>query len=241
MFAGFSERRCRSTSYSKLPPTGCPRTTAPRSWTRCTTRTTSTFTLPTWLPRLDCRSLSLAIPGKRPQVARRQTGSRGRLLDGTSDQFVAYEQPESFRFLGEQMPQLATSLRAGASAALPRTASSEVDVALARNWTQLWSVGDNVLPLAFRTVNNATDAAINLLLDVVTRARLGMAAYGREGAITKLGFDHEHFQAKQMMWATATSGTPPSGSPRSGRGSAATAPSRTPPRPLRPARHGHRR
>ena len=128
--------------------------------------------------------------GAKPEVVER-------LLDGTSDQFVAYEQPESFRFLGEQMPQLATSLRAGAGAALPRTASSEVDVALARNWTQLWSVGDNVLPLAFRTVNNATDAAMNLLLDVVTRARLGMASYGREGAITKLGFDREHFQAKQ--------------------------------------------
>ena len=95
------------------------------------------------------------------------------------------------------MPQLATSLRAGAGAALPRTASSEVDVALARNWTQLWSVGDNILPLAFRTVNNATDAAMNLLLDVVTRARLGTASYGREGAITKLGLDREHFQAKQ--------------------------------------------
>lgn len=71
------------------------------------------------------------------------------------------------------MPQLATSLRAGAGAALPRTASSEVDVALARNWTQLWSVGDNVLPLAFRTVNNATDVH-ELLPTCWSRARLGM-------------------------------------------------------------------
>jgi DNA helicase-2/ATP-dependent DNA helicase PcrA len=38
---------------------------------------------------------------------------------------------------------------------------------------------------------------MNLLLDVVTRARLGTASYGREGAITKLGLDREHFQAKQ--------------------------------------------
>lgn len=128
--------------------------------------------------------------GAKPEVVER-------LLDGTSDYFVAYEQPKSFRFLGKQMPELAANLRAGAGVALPRTASSEVDVALARNWTQLWSVGDNVLPLAFRTVNNATDAAMNLLLDVVTRARLGMASYGREGAVTKLGLDREHFQAKQ--------------------------------------------
>ena len=38
---------------------------------------------------------------------------------------------------------------------------------------------------------------MNLLLDVVTRARLGTAAYGREGAIMKLGLDREYFQAKQ--------------------------------------------
>ncbi|MBB1514321.1 UvrD-helicase domain-containing protein [Tessaracoccus sp. MC1627] len=128
--------------------------------------------------------------GAKPEIVER-------LLGGTSDQFIAYEQPESFRFLGEQMPQLAANLRAGAGATLPRTTSSEVDVALARNWTQLWSVGDNVLPLAFRTVNNATDAAMNLLLDVVTRARLGTASYGREGAIAKLGLDREYFHAKR--------------------------------------------
>ena len=128
--------------------------------------------------------------GAKPEVVKT-------LLDRTSDQFVAYEQPESFRFVGEQMPQLAANLRASAGADLPCTASSEVDVALARNWTQLWSVGDNVLPLAFQTVNNATDAAMNLLLDVVTRARLNTASYGRDGAITKLELDSDNFRAKQ--------------------------------------------
>lgn len=119
------------------------------------------------------------------------------LLDSTSDKFVAYEQPESFRFVGDQMPRLAANLRAGTGADLPPVSSSEVDVALGRNWAQLWTVGDNVLPLAFRTVNNATDAAMNLLLDVVTRARLGTAAYGREGAIMKLRLDRGNFQAEQ--------------------------------------------
>ena len=119
------------------------------------------------------------------------------LLRNTSEQFKAYQQPESFRFRGDQMPQLAADLREGIGVSLPEVASSEVDVALARNWTQLWTVGDNVLPLAFRTVNNATDAAMNLLLDVVTRARLGTASYGREGAIMKLGLDRENFQAEQ--------------------------------------------
>ena len=128
--------------------------------------------------------------GAKPEVVKT-------LLDRTSDQFVAYEQPESFRFVGEQMPLLAANLRAGIGVDLPPIDSSDVDVALARNWTQLWTVGDNVLPLAFRTVNNATDAAMNLLLDVVTRTRLGTRSYGREGAIMKLGLDREIFQARQ--------------------------------------------
>lgn len=128
--------------------------------------------------------------GAKPEVV-------GKLLSGTSEQFKAYEQPESFRFRGDQMPQLAVDLRAGLGVSLPEVVSSQIDVALARNWTQLWSVGDNILPLSFHTVNNATDAALNLLLDVVTRSRLGVESYGREGAITKLGLDREQFLAKQ--------------------------------------------
>lgn len=119
------------------------------------------------------------------------------LLRDTSEQFKAYQQPESFRFHGDQMPRLAADLREGISVSLPEVVSSEVDVALARNWTQLWTVGDNVLPLAFHTVNNATDAAMNLLLDVVTRAHFGATSYGREGAIMKLKLDREDFQAQQ--------------------------------------------
>lgn len=128
--------------------------------------------------------------GAEPEVVKN-------LLNSTSDPFVRYEQPQSFRFVGDQMPQLAATLRASVGTTLPRIDSGEVDVALARNWKQLWSVGDNVLPLAFRTVNNTTDAAMNLLLDVVTRTRLGTVSYGREGAIAKLGLDRERFQGKQ--------------------------------------------
>lgn len=120
-----------------------------------------------------------------------------KLLNGTTDRFVAYEQPESFRFQGDQMPKLARDLRGGVGITLPSVLSSEVDVALARRWANLWSVGDNILPLAFRTVHNGTDAALNLLLDTVTRARLGIESYGREGAILKLGLDRENFQVEQ--------------------------------------------
>lgn len=119
------------------------------------------------------------------------------LLSETSDAFKAYAQLESFRFRGNQMPQLAIDLRAGRGVTLPEVVSSRIDVALARNWKHLWTVGDNILPLAFHNVNNATDAALNLLLDVVTRSRLGTQSFGREGAIMKLGLDRDQFQARQ--------------------------------------------
>ncbi|MBW9093313.1 UvrD-helicase domain-containing protein [Microbacterium jejuense] len=128
--------------------------------------------------------------GARPEVVEE-------LLTSTTDRFSTYDQPESFRFRGAQMPQLARDLRAGRGVELPAVSSAEVDVALARNWSQLWSGGDNVLPLAFRTVNNAIDAAMKLLLDVITRTRLGVESYGRDGSIAKLGLSRERFRAEQ--------------------------------------------
>lgn len=120
-----------------------------------------------------------------------------RLLGATTDRFVEYQQPQSFRFVGDQMPELARALRNGEPISLPSGTSEQVDVALARTWRPLWSAGDNILPLSFRTIENATDAALNLLLDVVTRGRLGVSSFGREAAIARLGLDRERFLAEQ--------------------------------------------
>ncbi len=120
-----------------------------------------------------------------------------RLLDSTTDRFIEYRQPQSFRFTGDQMPGLANALRASEPVTLPVGTSDGVQVALARNWGPLWSAGDNILPLSFRTIENLTDAALNLVLDVVTRGRLGAAAFGREAAIARLGLDRDRFLAEQ--------------------------------------------
>lgn len=120
-----------------------------------------------------------------------------RLLDATTDQFVEYQQPQSFRFTGDQMPGLAAALRGGEPVTLPTGTSYGVQVALARNWGPLWTAGDNILPLSFRTIDNLTDAALNLVLDVVTRGRLGVASFGREAAIARLGLDRDRFLAEQ--------------------------------------------
>lgn len=105
--------------------------------------------------------------------------------------FTDYEQTQSFRFATEQTIELARALRAGEGVALPPVASTATDVALGRNWTTLWTVGDNVLPLAFRTVGNRIDAALNLLLDEVTRTKLGRKSFGRQSALVHLGLREE--------------------------------------------------
>ncbi len=120
-----------------------------------------------------------------------------RAVETTSGEFMRYELTTSFRFEGTQMPVLAKQLRAGQPAALPKLASTQVSVALARTWRGLWHAGDNVLPLAFRTIDNATDAALNLLLDLVTQANLGRPSFGREIAMTLLGLDREAVQVSQ--------------------------------------------
>ncbi|MDV8071163.1 UvrD-helicase domain-containing protein [Rhodococcus sp. IEGM 1366] len=109
------------------------------------------------------------------------------LIDGFP--FHQYEQPESFRFRGEQMPELARTLRTGAAVTIPRRTSDVVDVALARRWVDLWNVGDNVLPLAFRSVGNAIDGMLNLLLDEVSRRKLGRDSFGKQAACVILGID----------------------------------------------------
>lgn len=137
--------------------------------------------------------LSVTVIGDPRQALYGWRGARpdlvAKLLTATHETFVEYQQPTSFRFTGSQMPALAQSLRDGDPVTLPAIDSRQVDVALARRWRSLWSGGDNVLPLAFRNINNATDAAHNLLLDVATRARLGRNAYGRDAALTQLRLD----------------------------------------------------
>ncbi len=105
--------------------------------------------------------------------------------------FTPYEQSQSFRFATDQTIELARALRAGEGVELPPVASMAIDVALGRNWTTLWTVGDNVLPLAFRAVGNRIDAALNLLLDEVTRTKVGRKSFGRQSALVHLGLPEE--------------------------------------------------
>jgi DNA helicase-2/ATP-dependent DNA helicase PcrA len=123
-----------------------------------------------------------------------------------ADPFVPYHLVRSFRFATDQTTDLARALRDGDGVTLSPVASTSVDVALGRRWATLWTVGDNVLPLAFRTVGNRTDAALNLLLDEVTRAKLGRKSFGRQSALVHLGMAEDGLEelVRQHLRPTLT-------------------------------------
>lgn len=129
-------------------------------------------------------------------------GWRGATPDKVSalldEGFTPYPQSKSFRFTGDQMPLLAEDLRAGLPVALPLIQSRDIDVALARQWRSLWSAGPEVLPLAFRSIGNATDAVLNLLLDTVTWSRLERHSFGRAAALVQLGLETSEVSGTQQ-------------------------------------------
>lgn len=144
--------------------------------------------------------LSITLIGDPYQTLYAWRGAKPELVHDLvkcdADAFVFYKLSESFRFEGEFV-DLAQSLRAGNGVVLSAVTSREVDVAIARKWADLWSAGDSVLPLAFKTMRNEVDAALSLLLDVVTRARLGRNAFWRDGAIAKLKLAPDEFDSQQ--------------------------------------------
>jgi DNA helicase II / ATP-dependent DNA helicase PcrA len=109
--------------------------------------------------------------------------------------FTSFDQPESFRFKTEQMRELSDRLRGGERVTVPSIASDAVDVALARQWALLWTVGDNILPLAFRSgFSSDIDAVLCLLLDAATGPGLGLQAFGKHSALIRVGLTDEDLE-----------------------------------------------
>jgi DNA helicase-2/ATP-dependent DNA helicase PcrA len=85
-------------------------------------------------------------------------------------------------------------LRLGRPAGLVQGSPSKVDVVLASHWGDLWSVGENVLPLSFGHPDNFTDAVIALLLDVVVAAQFGEDSVFSHEALSILNIDPREFK-----------------------------------------------
>lgn len=77
--------------------------------------------------------------------------------------FVKYVLKRSYRFESPEQIERVTTLREGGLLALEHGESIDVDVVLASQWSSLWYLGNNVIPLSFGKVSGF-DAAISCLL-----------------------------------------------------------------------------
>ncbi|MEM7093704.1 MAG: UvrD-helicase domain-containing protein [Actinomycetota bacterium] len=104
--------------------------------------------------------------------------------------FDRFPVPDSFRFKTDETIELARSLRAGDPVTIP-SAADEPDVVLAAEWDHIPASGPDAIPVSFGQLDCQADASIALLLDVVTQARLGVAALGQVEAARCLRRDSD--------------------------------------------------
>jgi DNA helicase II / ATP-dependent DNA helicase PcrA len=86
--------------------------------------------------------------------------------------FVTLPMHTSFRFRTPETVALTRDLRGGRGVVVPASVGGS-DVVLASEWEHLLAAGGDVVPLSFGQFDCQTDAAVCLLLDEVTRVRLG--------------------------------------------------------------------
>ncbi|MCQ3811832.1 MAG: UvrD-helicase domain-containing protein [Acidimicrobiia bacterium] len=91
--------------------------------------------------------------------------------------FDVYPVSESFRFKTEETEELARSLRAQEPVTI-QGATTQPEVVVAAEWNHISASGPDVIPLSFGQLDCQADAAVALLLNVVTHAKLGVAALG---------------------------------------------------------------
>jgi DNA helicase-2/ATP-dependent DNA helicase PcrA len=101
---------------------------------------------------------------------------------------------ESFRFESEETREVAAALRGGQAISL--ALSQDNEVALARKWRHLWELPPNILPLSFGRPQNQTQAALTLLLNHATRARLGCESMFVREAVGILNLEADRVAAE---------------------------------------------
>jgi DNA helicase-2/ATP-dependent DNA helicase PcrA len=147
--------------------------------------------------RLACQTAEMRVTviGDPWQALYGFRGARPDLVPSlTQGKFVDASVTYSFRYEDNSLRRMTEELRLGRPAGLVQGSPSKVDVVLASHWGDLWSVGENVLPLSFGHPDNFTDAVIALLLDVVVAAQFGEDSVFSHEALSILNIDPREFK-----------------------------------------------
>lgn len=102
----------------------------------------------------------------------------------------------SFRWETPQQERLATQLRSREGVTLEAAPNvGALDVVLSAEWKPLWSLGPQVLPLAFKSATSTrAEAAATLVLNRVTEQALGLSAVFFDDALATLMLDEEVYR-----------------------------------------------
>lgn len=125
-------------------------------------------------------------------------GARPDMVPTLVDQlgFTTFPLSESFRFVTQEMQDLAAALREGRPVTVPTGGARDPHVVLASEWSTLWSTSAQVLPFSFGRVGNRVDAAMAVLLDQVVTSYFGeLSTFGADAAVI-LGLDPATMRAE---------------------------------------------
>lgn len=112
-------------------------------------------------------------------------------VEEPSRRFVKYALDRSYRFESSEQTQRVTDLREGGVLSLENGVSADVDVVLASQWSSLWHLGNNVVPLSFGKVVGYASAVCCLLLNELTLRHFGLTSPHFDDAVRVLKLSPE--------------------------------------------------
>lgn len=117
-----------------------------------------------------------------------------RYVEEPSRRFVKYTLDRSYRFESSEQTQRVTELREGGVLSLENGVSADVDVVLASQWSSLWHLGKNVVPLSFGKVDGYASAVSCLLLNELTMRHFGLISPHFDDALRVLKLSPEELE-----------------------------------------------
>lgn len=115
-------------------------------------------------------------------------------VEDSDRRFVKYVLKRSYRFESREQIERVTTLRDGGLLALEHGESIDVDVVLGSQWSSLWYLGNNVIPLSFGKVAGFAAAISCLLLHELLMRNFGFGSPHFDDAVRVLKLSPEQLE-----------------------------------------------